>query len=283
MIIKTFEHQYPVIGIKEGTDIYDIYICRDHDGRGLCRIISIKDRSVFHQLVNWLSETINQNVFTDFREYFIYNDCLCIVMKYTQGLSLSAKLATESVPFRERLELARRILEKAVLQDIPDFFLAKCFVPEEIIVSGDLSVSFNYPVGDIIDRRDQKGRSNIEVILRLIFAPEIECNIPDELMAFINRLPELTSQRLLDLYSEYYLMMSRVQDYDELSQQPKTIWYSLWEKTKRAFGVMKKVIIIILILAAIGYLIFTIIDPWKNNSSSGHFKTIGTVEIENSG
>ncbi len=283
MIIKTFEHQYPVIGIKEGTDIYDIYICRDYDGSGLCRVMSIKDRSLFHELVSWLSETVNQNVFTDFREYFIYNDCLCIVMKYTQGLSLNAKLATESVPFRERLELARRILEKAVLQDIPDYFLAKCFVPEEIIVSSDLSVSFNYPLGDVIVDRKQDGRKNIGAVLRMIFAPEIECNVPDELMDFINRLPELTSQRLLDLYSEYYLMMSSVQDYDVSSEQPKTIWYSLWEKTKKVFGFLKKIIIILLILAAIGYLIYTIIDPWKNNSSSGHFKTIGTVEIENTG
>ena len=283
MIIRTFEHNYPVIGVKENTDLYDVYICRDTDGRGLCRIMSIKERRLFPELVNWLAATVHGNAFTDYREHFIYNDCLCIVMKYSQGLILGAKLSTESVPLKERLELGRKLLEKAVLQDIPDYFLAKSFVPEQIIISSDLSVSFNYPIDDIITDRNQDGKKNIEEILRLIFAPELERKVPDELVAFFKKLPDLISQRLIDLYSEYYLLMSKIENYDEFSEQPKTKWYKIWEKIKKVFSVLKKIVIILLILASIAYLIYTIIDPWKNTNSNGHFKTIGTVEIVNSG
>ena len=50
---------------------------------------------------------------------------------------------------------------------------------------------------------------------------------------------------------------------------------------KKIFKVLKKILIILLILASIGYLIYTILDPGKDKGSDGHFKSIGTVEIQN--
>ena len=283
MIIRTFEHEYPVIGIKETTEKYDTYICRDVSGGGLCRIMSIKDSSLFPDLVSRLTDTIDRDAFTDYREHFIYDGRLCIVMRYTQGVTLESKLSTESVPLRERLELGRRLLEKVVLQDIPDYFLAKCFVPEQITVAPDLSVSFNYPIEDIITDSQQSGRANIIKVFTRLFDHEIQRRVPDLLMDFLKKLPVLTEQRMIDVYGEYYILMGKLEKYNENNEQPKTFWFKLWDKIKKVLGVLKKILIFVLIVASVGYLIYTIIDPHKNDSSNGHFKTIGTVTIENSG
>ena len=283
MVIRTFEHEYPVIGVKENTELYDSYICRDAASSGLCRILSIKDRSLFPGLVSWLTDNINAEAFTDYRESFIYDDKLCIVMKYTEGISLSKKLATESVPLRERLELGRKLLERIVLQDIPDYFLAKCLVPEQIIVDNDLTVSFNYPIEDIVTGREQSGRSNIVSVFSLIFDRELQRKVPDVLIKFFERLPELANGRMIDLYSEYYLLMGALESYDENGDEPKTFWYKLWSKLKKIFRIIKKLVILALIILSIAYLIYLIIDPDKNKSSNGHFHSIGLVDIKNDG
>lgn len=280
MVIRTSDNEYPVIGVKENTEKYDIFICRDVKGKGLCRIMSVKDSQTFPELVRFLTDTVNREAFTDYIEHFVDNGKLCIVMKYSQGITLETKLATESVPFRERLELGRKMLEKAVLEDIPDYFLAKCFDPQQIIVEQDLSVNFNYPIEDIITNREQNGRKRIDEVLRLLFARELERKVPDLLMEFFGRLPALTEQRLLDIYSEYHALMAKLENYDADEEQPKTFWYKLWAKIKKLLNVLKKILIFVLIVAAIVYLIITILDPFKNNDTSRHFKTIGTVEIQ---
>ena len=280
MVISTFEHDYPIVGVKQTGEVYDCYICRNISGGGLCRIMSIKDRSLFAELAGWLTDNINSDSFTDYIEHFIYEDRFCIVMKYTEGITLSLKLATESLPLQERLELGRRLLERIVLQDMPDYFLAKCFDPDCMVISSDLSVSFNYPVFDITEDRSANGRECIEPVFRLLFAKELERKVPDIIMDFIRRLPELSKERMIDLYGEYYDMMLKLEGYDENSEQPKTFWYKLWDKIKKIFNVLKKIVIIGLIIASVCYLIYTIIDPGKNTDNNGHFTSIGTVNIE---
>lgn len=280
MVIRTSDKEYPVIGVQNTNEQFDIYICRNVGGKGFYRILSVKDGSKFPEIVSFLNDSVSRDAFTDYDGYFIDDGKLCIVMRYTQGIALGTKLATESVPFKERLELGRKILEKAVLQEIPDYFLAKCFTPEQIVVESDLSVSFNYPIEDIITNRQQKCRGNIEQVLRLLFDKELERKVPQLLMDFFKSLPELCNQRLLDIYSEYYALMGQLEEYDAEADQPKTFWFRLWSKIKKVLKVLKKVLIILLVLASIAYLIYTILDPGKDKGSDGHFKAIGTVEIQ---
>ena len=168
MTIRTSEKIYPVVGIKEQNENYDIYICRDAATRELCSILRLKDSTLFPVLVNWLTDISEHASFTDYRGYFMDSEMLCIVLRYSQGITLAAKLTTESVPLRERLEIGRKILEKIILQDIPDSFLSKCLDPEQIIIGNDLSVSFNYPVSDILNSRSSDGKKNIIHIFRLL-------------------------------------------------------------------------------------------------------------------
>ena len=280
MMISTYEHDYPITGVREQNDLFSSYICRNVSGGGLCTILSVHDRKLFPELAGWLSDTADPGAFTDLIEYFNYNGSLCIVMKYTQGLSLEKKLATEALPLAERLELGRRILERAVLQDIPEYFLGKCFSPECITVAPDLTVSFNYPIEDIVTAREVSAKENTQRVLRLLFAGELEKKVPAVLVEFLDRLPELTEGSIIDLYSEYYALCGRLEGYEEGSELPRTFWYKLWDKVKRVFFKAKKALIILLLLAAFGYLIYTVFDPGKSKDKEPHFDSIGTVSID---
>ena len=203
-------------------------------------------------------------------------------MKYTQGLSLEKKLATEALSLQERLELGRKILERAVIQDIPDYFLDKCFSPECIMVAQDLSVSFNYPIEDIMKDRSGTRAANIERVLRLIFARELERKVPAVLMDFFERLPVLlTEESMIDLYSEYYALCGQLEGYGEDSEQPKTFWFMLWDAVKKVFDKLKTLLILLLLLASVGYLMYTIFDPGDSKKNESHFDSIGTVKIDN--
>jgi len=227
LIIYTYGHEYPVTSVQETNEKYNCYICTDSVNGGFCRILSIKDKSVFPELVEWLSKTVDPSVFTDYIEHFMFEDTLCIVMKYTQGVKLADKCDTEGMPLRERLELCRKILERAVLLDIPDYFLDKCINFDDIIVANDLTVSFNYPIEDIMDSRDSAALKKVEKLLRTMFAREIGRKVPDELMNFFKEMPDLVGSNMIEFYSRYYMMMTRLIEKDAGEEEPKSIWYRL--------------------------------------------------------
>ena len=280
MVIYTYGHEYPVTSVQKTTDEYNCYICTDSVNGGFCRIISIKNKALFPELVSWLSKTVDPSVFTDYIEHFIYDDMLCIVMKYTQGVTLADKNDTEPMSLKERLELCRKILERAVLLDIPDYFLDKCMDTGNIIVSADLSVSFNYPIEDIIVMRDGAAIKRTEMLLRLMFAREIERKVPDELMKFFDEMPDLAGANMIELYSRYYMMMTRLIERDAGDEEPKSIWYRIWDKLKSLWAVIKRVLMFLLLAVAVVYLIFTINTSGSSTKQSKTFDSIGTVTID---
>ncbi len=280
MIIYTYGHEYPVTSVKETNDKYNVYICTDSTNGGFCRILSVKDKSVFPELVEWLSKTADPSVFTDYIEHFMFEDMLCIVMKYTQGIKLADKCDTEGMPLRERLELCRKILERAVLLDIPDYFLDKCMNFDDIIVESDLTVSFNYPIEDIMDSRECAPMKKVEKLLRRMFAREIERKVPDELIAFFKELPDLAGSNMIELYSRYYMMMTRLVERDAGDEEPKSIWYKLWALIKKGWVKLKKILIFVLLAAAVVYLVFTINTSGSSKKKQPNFDSIGTVIID---
>ncbi|MBO4653280.1 MAG: hypothetical protein J5649_08205 [Lachnospiraceae bacterium] len=279
-MVSTFEHDYPITGVRETNEVYDSYLCRNVAGGGLCSILCIHDRSCFPSLVGWLTEVVDPRAFTDFIEYFNFNDDLCIVMKYKQGLSLEKKLATEALTLAERLELGRKILERAVLQEIPEYFLDKCFSPDCIMVEPDLTVSFNYPIEDIMGDRQCSVKDNIERVMRLLFDRELQRKVPTVLIEFIDRLPELTEGSIIDLYSEYYALCMALEGYGTDSELPRTFSFRFWEGFKKVFGKVKTVFIVLLVLVAFAYLFYTMFDPGKSKVKDPQFDRIGTVQID---
>ncbi len=280
MIIYTYGHEYPVTSVQKTNERYSIYMCTNSRDGSLCRIMSVKDRSLFPELVSWLSNVVDPSVFTDYIEHFIFDDQLCIVMKYTQGTTLADKTDTEGMPLRERLELCRKILERAVLLDIPDYFLDKCMDVGNIIVSPDLTVNFNYPIEDIIGTRECDPMRKAEKLLRFFFAYELERKVPDELIKFFGEMPELVKSNKIELYSRYYLMMNTLIESDAGGEEPKSIWFRIWDKIKKLWGKVKKIIMFLLLAAAITYLVFTIQTSGPSTKSKPNFDSIGTVTID---
>lgn len=280
MVIYTYGHEYPVASVSDSTDRYDCYICNDSRNGSFCRILRIKDKAVIPPIVSWLSEVADPAVFTDFIECFVFEDTLCIVMKHVRGLTLADKLSTESMPLRERLELFRRILERAVLLNIPVFFLEKCMSPKEIIVSPDLTVSFNYPIEDISGEGLGDPLPRILTVFRNVFSIEIERKVPDELMEFYEWLQNCGTLDLKEMYSYYYLMMTQLVERNAGTEEPKTLLYRIWELVKRLWLKCKKILMFVLLVAAIFYLAFTIKTVDSNQKQEPNFDSIGTVVID---
>lgn len=281
MVIETFEHKYPICCVKEINDTYESYICRNATDGGLCSVLSLKDKRIFPGIIEGLTTIVNPKNFTDYIEHFIFEDKLCVVFRFWEGMSLEKKLSTEVVPLAEKLEIGRRILEKIIIRRIPDYFLVKCCNTKNIIIDRDLTPHFNYPIEDIENMSKYTqvvAMACVEKLLREMFSEELERKLPTVLMDFFDALPEYFEKGgLIEVYSAYYNMMSMAVE-NSAEEEPKTALYTAWNKIKAIASRLKNFLLIAIVLAAVGWL-FYIIFGGDQEKQCDNFNSIGTVEI----
>ncbi len=282
MVIETYKHKYPVCCVKEINDTYESRICRNEADGGLCSILSVKDKRLFAGIIDGLTSIVNPETFSDYLEHFICDEKLCVVMRFWEGTSLEKKLSTETMPLAERLEIGRRILEKIIIRRIPDYFLAKCCNTRNIIIDRDLTPHFNYPIEDIElmwKYTQSAATACVENVLREMFSAELERKVPTALMDFFEKLSGcFENGGLIGVYSAYYNMMPLASE-NEVGEEPKTFWFIAWEKIKSGAARFKKVLLIAIILAAVGYLFYIIADIGRREEKTDNFSSIGSLEI----
>jgi hypothetical protein len=131
-----------------------------------------------------------------------------------------------------------------------------------------------------MDSRDSAALKKVEKLLRTMFAREIGRKVPDELMNFFKEMPDLVGSNMIEFYSRYYMMMTRLIEKDAGEEEPKSIWYRLWNFFKKLWVKIKKILIFVLLAAAVIYLVFTINTSGSSKKHKPNFDSIGTVIID---
>jgi len=284
VVIHTFEHEYPVTHVREIDGSSECYICRNESAGGLCRILAISDKSLYGSIIPGLADAAANSAFTDFIEHFIFDDMLCIAMGYTQGVTLRDRLDTEGYTLPEKLELGRRILERMILCELPDYYLTKCADVSSIVVDSDMTLHFNYDIDDVKDAHTYTRAGAMEkvaALIRTFFAREEENYVSAELTAFLSELPRhIEAGDLVALYGAYHEMMQKATASDAKPAGEDSFWHKLWEKCKKLGGVLRRVLMVLLLIAAAVYLIYTIGETKNDGTKHTNFTKIGTVEIK---
>ncbi len=285
MLIQTYEHEYKIISHLLNNDLGDIYICRDIAIDLEYTILRIKDRVIVPGLMVYLNTNMRKEIFADYIEHFVFEDDLCIVLKYYRGGSLSEKLNSEHCSLNERMKIGKKILDRIVFLDMPLYFLKNCLTGERIIVRPNLDIFFNYVLSDIRDFAavdDQAVLKAFAAIFKMLFADELSKQSAPPISQFYSALHKEQYFNNIELYKQYTKMCREVEliPEEELGK-PKSKWFLLWERVKRQFVVLKKILAAALFILAVVYLACTVkefIDPTLTRVN--HFEFIGTLEIE---
>jgi len=285
LLIQTHEHTYKVISHLLTNDLGDIYICRDMATGLEHTILRIKKKVIVPELMVYLNTSIQKETFVDYIEHFIFEEDLCLVLRYYRGSSLAKKLSSEYCSLSERMKIGKKIIDRIVFLDMPLYFLRNCLTKERIIVRPNLDVLFNYVPGDIrsfAEVDDQAVLKAFADIFRTLFAEELSRQSAPPINQFYSALHKAQNFDSIELYKHYSAMCREVELIpEEELKKPKSKLFLLWERVKRKFVLLRKVLAAVLLLVAVFYLIFTIkesIDP--TITPENHFEFIGTMEIK---
>lgn len=286
MIIKNFNNQYYVIEKRKSTSDFDILYCKlidDDSGKEkYFDLIKIKNREKMKYLIQAFTEKESNYTFYDLYECFSKNGFFYIAFIHVKGQSLREKLSSERCTLRERLEIGKNIMERAILLSMPLFLQNEVMNPDNIIVSSDLSISFSYEISSLPNSSEMKFdliMDNLTSVMEFLFSVEIERNESEDIKKFIETCNEYNFKDFLEFFQEY------TRFYDVIISQdaggfikPNTLLFRIWKKIKHFFVKAKGILIKIVLLILIIFMLKTIFATEEKQGTD--FKRIGTVDIE---
>lgn len=283
MIIHTARNSYLMIGYMEQGARSELCLCENTESGRRCLMARIMDPDLIHGSAGFLYEQAGNSAFTDFVECAVSEENLLAIFAYPQGQCLEEKLFEEYVGAAERLDIVKNVLERLILQNIPAYFAARCLRPGGVWAKRSGEVFFLYDVAGA-ERGADFGMREVSAafcsLLERLFAEELKKEAVPDLKKFLAELQE-------DSFSDYMELYRRFQEIQqallELPQEalfmPKTWIFRVWDRMKRYFKPLKKLAALVLFIAALVYMVWTIRTASQPAVSMDLLDQIGTLDI----
>lgn len=285
MIFRNHEKQYIVIRKLEGTGEgkAEQYICRDLDrpSKAEYRILSIPQAHAAESMP-FLIETENCREFTDFTEYFFDGPTLYLVFKEPGSKTLAEKLQTENCRFLERLTIGQQLLQQMILLNPPVFYQAAAMDMQNIHVAETGDIAFSYT----LDSWYQAASTCFDVVevklaevLAMLFQRELCAGKFPDMESFLQLLQQGEWKDMIALYRDYQTIYENWKDVPDRDFMPKTLSEyadGLWDRFKKG---IRMAVAVLVVLAAAGYLGYSIWNTMKPDAQAQNFDQIGTLVL----
>lgn len=286
MLVQTLGKDYAVIQVLSSRRDVEIQLCRDvlDEAPRYYTLVRVQSPEMTRWAVPYFLELEKNQHFTDLKDCFSAQGEFYISFAHSDAVPLSTALARTPYSLRERLEVAKSLLTRLALLDLPDGIAYDVLNGDNLLFSDTLEVSFNYHLRhmDLYETiSDMAVQVALVQALKVLFATELADQSCPELEQLIDRL----ASRKYDGYLAMYRDFSGV--YDILcdrhaagSVQPNGFWFRVWEKIKKIGPYVRPAIACIAVALSVWYLVYTLMFPPKvEGRSAVVMKQIGEVEI----
>lgn len=265
MRFTNFNRSYQVMRHLGGTEKTEEFLCVEENERGneACLLVRVTDLVLAKRLTLFLEEKIKDREFTDYRECFQEDGALLVVLGYSLHQSLTERLKAEYCGRREKAEIARKLLEQLLLLNPHPYFACNGLEPEQITVNESLEVHLNYHLKNI-DRFEDYSMSEVgeqlQKIFLLLFEEEVKKQLYPLLEEYLRRLGTENEWSYLQIYQNFMPVYEELLPEIAKEQLPKTFWFRAWERTKKVLGICKKVLAVVILVAAVLYVLGSLQD-----------------------
>lgn len=285
MIIKAYNKEYDIVQRLSETETQEVFICEKHPNADNKQylVIHMKNQQLAHHVIPLFIELMEKKSFSDYDGCFSSKGDFYLAFLYEPAPLLADKLLTERCSLRERLEIAKRLLEKIVLLEPPPWLLGDLLSHFYIMVSQSDSISFFY----VLKNYEQYESFAMEKIPGLLIPIFLKL-FPEELK--LASCPALTEfyQSLSEtgIYNNYFSIFRAYKEiYDELISQQKmenikpNHWsFHWWDKIKQLKRLVKPVAACLVLAAIIFFMVWMVLN--RKKPEGPEFSYIGTVEIQ---
>lgn len=282
MVIQNLNKNYEVIRQLDGTGKMEEYLCLEQRTGENYLLVKVSDSTVAKHFTLFLEEKIKGSQFPDYLECFRQNKNFYAVFTYSPDPSLEEKLGRENCGRKERAEIARRLLEQILLRNPHPYFL-KCALRADLVtVSGSMEVSWNYQLTNersFVSCPLELALEQLYQIFAILFRAEIAKKSYPLLDSYLRDLAEGKISAYLELYGRFMPVYRDLCAEEQEERTPQTFLFRLWERVKILLGFLKKILMVVLLVAAVLYVVHCFQNTGGSRVAQQTIQQIGDVEI----
>lgn len=286
MMIQTAYHAYRIIYKKKEQDSFSIYVCQSDipEIKDEYTLLVFRKKEDICQILtlNLLQKEITNHLI-DFVESFVWKESFVMVFVRKSGIPLKEWMQKKEPVFSERLEMAKRILERFLLLNLPEYLLAAILQDTCIFITKSEEVVFRYePESFLLSDKDVSEciRKGFEELFAFLFQRELEAKMSDELLDFMDAVKKEEYQDVFYLYQKFHAMRERL-----LGQEAVDSWIpmgrmqSLRRRVEKWMNICKRLLPLLLVTAAMILLLYWISHPEQEEAPEHTIEKIGTLYI----
>lgn len=284
MIIRIEETSYLVLGTVPEDGLCQ-YVCKKQDGtEGEYRAVRVPSALVSGELIQYLMEQVHKESFHEFVDYATDAEGLYVIMDCGRGILLSQRMKTERMSLRERLETGRRILERLVISDFPDYFIHAAVLPDAVRLTPAMDVSFAFHLGDLDHFAEYdfgKAQEALAVLMETLFEKELSIQSFPDMSQLIRKLRAAEKENLLEVYEEYSGIDALWRTRNEEHLENRSWPFRIWGWMKSLGRILKKLAAVFLVCLAVLYLVLSVQAFFREPEPGVVYERIGDLEIIN--
>ncbi len=284
MIISSLEHSYTVI-YRSGEEAgVERFICKREETDAVYTLLRIHSKKEICLLLerNLLRKEISSS-FVDYKEGFLWKDTLVLVFLRQEGSPLHQFLAERSILLSRRLELGKRILERLLLLNMPEYLLAIILNPDCILVTKEEEIVIRYEPEQFTIAGIEDATRFSECFYRiffLLFQKEEQEGVSMEIHTFLERLRQEPYRDVFQVYQSYDHMLEQLQGHEDIDRlRPDTLINRMIRIGTGLMDIGRRLAGPVMIVIGMAVMIYFICHPLQEEAESYRFERIGTVEL----
>lgn len=286
MLIQTLNRRLMVIRVLWADRDSEVQICRDLQEPADRRytMVRIKNPQLAHAVIPLFLDAKKNPHFVDFVESFSRDGDFYALFHSKESPTLFGQLAANPYSTMERLEIGKSLFTRIALLRMPAGFLYEALADDNLLMDDSLDVTFQYclrSTGSYATLSELAVQARLANILQRLFQPELEKQYCPQLGRFIDKLATTPYEDAVAMYSDFHTLYLLLRDLEEKGlTEPQNIWFRMWNRIKKLGKYVRPAIACLLVAAAFGYLLYTLLTPPPvTGQSTVVFKEIGTVEV----
>lgn len=286
MILRNLNKKYVVIQeYLAGNDVCQ-YICYEMGApeNVLYSAVCQKLSALRNEEIGFLTDEMKHENFSDLIDFFIHEERLIVLFRYPNGMTIKEKIASEECSLRECFKMVKSLLEQILFLNLSDYFFDTAMDIDLIHISpaGEISFLYDCRLIDTFDDIDfQDGAKSLGEVIEYIFSEEMKQRSIPELYSFVYDLKHDAMDSHLGIYEKFWQIYQMYLGKQQEDLEPYSLSFRIWDRIKGIGRILKKLIQPALVLLALAYLVVSIVGLFAEPGVKENFKTIGTVQIEN--
>lgn len=283
MKICALNEEFEIIYVKQPEDTYGILQCETVESKEPYTILHFTEGLYLRTLLPIFFSLNDNMAYEDYKGCFVEDLDLYIAFHQRGGIPVTELIQENALSLEERIQIGKRVLEKLLLWNLPEFVVCRLLDIEHIrLLNGEVVFDYEWQLPWEMEADQILADKRAAELMKQLFEQEIEYSISPGLVELTAYLEQGRAEDIFAIYEEYCSLADVLpKEASEYVPGTRRLKQRLLQKVNKVLG-LGKVLLAVAVYAGIIWLLVQEIEEQQRGQEEIQgvvFEKIGNLTI----